>query len=1212
MCLSTLRGRRGRRTIPPRCLKISHWNIEGVISGTYGNKLEDPDFIETIRGDDLIALSETHYGLNKELRLAGYVIKKKARPKSKKAKKFSGGVALAIRENLAGAIEILSSKSDNIMWVRIKCQNSDKDFMLGIVYISPINSSYTKNVLINQFRTWEILTDEIAKYKTHFRVGLIGDFNARTGQLSDLVSNDDVRFTDLPDDYTVDLDIIERKNCDETVNTFGKRLIELCQMSGLRIVNGRKLGDSVGKRTCFEWNGSSTVDYMLMDESSFSLVQTFKVQDKLNHLSDHCPISAVINLDICREISKHSNKKGLRAPKKPKWDSLMDEVFRTKLSNQATQDELDNICKASINSGEQCEEVLMKMNNILREAANVKLSSNRISKKSKRKKTIRKNPWYSDELTILKSQLKTAGEKLLKNYNDSNLRQSFYKLKKRYKAAVKCKRRQYKQDLYNRLENLSEENPKEYWTLFEKLKNCHNYNENEECPIDDKDWIKHYTKLFGPRQYDKDRIDEINREINELIELNDSSLLNVPISPEEINEASKYLKNNKAVGLDQISNEMIKCAIPFILSALKRLFNSILWNHYYPEDWKKGAIVNLYKAGDVHDPNNYRGLTINSCLGKLFNTILNNRFVKFLESNKIICDNQIGFKKKARTSDHIFIINTIFKKICRSNQKLYLCFVDFQKAYDSVWRNALMLKLLRSGVRGNFFEIIRHMYTDCNACIRSEGLLSDNFKCVTGVRQGDVLSPNLFNLYINDLPDIFDKCVDSPKLDNELIHCLLYADDLVLLSLSAKGLQDKLDKLDEYCKFWCLDINVKKTKVMAMAKTKIDVKLITEQMKIGEIKLDWVNFYKYLGIEIHADGNFVNTSKNLCIRGWKASFKIKAACKNIDVNPDLRLKFFDTLVKPIICYNSEIWGLANNLFNSKSIDQFWKRLDDLSVEKFQLKFCKGVLGVGPKSSNAAVRGELGRFPITIFIVSTALKFLKHLDEVKADRPLLNAAIKEDAALCTSKSWIKKLENVLRLFKSPTINNAGINKCMLYMKKKMKEEYINYWTKFIKKSDNDGGKLDLYSKLKQNFAMEPYLQHIKQFKLRRAMTVFRISAHKLEIETGRYVKSKAKGRYVPRDERICALCQENNDFVRGDEEHALTTCPSFERERTKLFKYFDEKIPSFKHLDNFNKTLYMLSCEGLMSKRVSKFMLCIQSSQRPNFYNLWKKLNNINE
>ena len=128
------------------------------------------------------------------------------------------------------------------------------------------------------------------------------------------------------------------------------------------------------------------------------------------------------------------------------------------------------------------------------------------------------------------------------------------------------------------------------------------------------------------------------------------------ISLNELIEASKSLKNNKAAGLDQITNEMVKCSLPFMVGLFKKIFNASLCNQYYPTCWKTGMIVNLFKSGDANITDNYRGLTINSCLAKLFNTVMNNRLLNFLEKNKLICDNQIGFRRKARTSDHIFII----------------------------------------------------------------------------------------------------------------------------------------------------------------------------------------------------------------------------------------------------------------------------------------------------------------------------------------------------------------------------------------------------------------------------------------------------------------------------------------------------------------------------------------------------------------------------
>ena len=129
---------------------------------------------------------------------------------------------------------------------------------------------------------------------------------------------------------------------------------------------------------------------------------------------------------------------------------------------------------------------------------------------------------------------------------------------------------------------------------------------------------------------------------------------------------------------------MIKSSLHVTIGPIQKLFNGILKCKYYPKEWKIGIIVNLFKSGDVLSTDNYRGLTINSSLAKLFNTIMNNRLIKFLDKYDVINDNQIGFRKKARTSDHIFIINTLFRKLSKCKNDLYLCFVDFKKAYDSV------------------------------------------------------------------------------------------------------------------------------------------------------------------------------------------------------------------------------------------------------------------------------------------------------------------------------------------------------------------------------------------------------------------------------------------------------------------------------------------------------------------------------------------------
>ena len=149
------------------------------------------------------------------------------------------------------------------------------------------------------------------------------------------------------------------------------------------------------------------------------------------------------------------------------------------------------------------------------------------------------------------------------------------------------------------------------------------------------------------------------------------------------------------------------------------MFNAILRSGIYPTSWHDSYICPIYKSGSRSDPSYYRGIAITNILGKVFSIILNNRLEKFITSNNLIDDTQIGFKKNCRTSDHMFILQTLIDKYVKKlKSPLYVCFVDFRKAYDSVWRQALMFKLLSQNVSGMFFRIVKEMYINNNICVK--------------------------------------------------------------------------------------------------------------------------------------------------------------------------------------------------------------------------------------------------------------------------------------------------------------------------------------------------------------------------------------------------------------------------------------------------------------------------------------------------------------
>ena len=140
-------------------------------------------------------------------------------------------------------------------------------------------------------------------------------------------------------------------------------------------------------------------------------------------------------------------------------------------------------------------------------------------------------------------------------------------------------------------------------------------------------------------------------------------------------------------------------------------------------------------------------------------------------------------------------------------------------------------------------------------------------------------------------------------------------------------------------------------------------------------------------------------------------------------------------------------------------------------------------------------------------------------------------------------------------------------------------------------NDENGKMHLYRKLKNNFCFEPYLNQIKKNKVRRSMTAIRISAHRLEIETGRYIGKK-------REERLCSLCKENDIKAIGSEIHAILHCPSFKKERDGVLNFITKRYPNFKSLDDQNRIIFMLTCENECLQFVSKFIHVVLSFNRP--------------
>ena len=444
-----------------------------------------------------------------------------------------------------------------------------------------------------------------------------------------------------------------------------------------------------------------------------------------------------------------------------------------------------------------------------------------------------------------------------------------------------------------------------------------------------------------------------------------NNAFNEEFTLDEINSTINKIKRNKSCGIDGIANEFIIDTAATTAPLITKLFNIILNTGIVPDDWGIGIITPIFKnSGSAEDPSNYRGISILSCLSKLFTLVINNRLTNYLDDYGILSENQAGFRKGYSPNDHIFSLKCIIDIYTQHmKKKLYCAFIDYKKAFDSVNRNKLWSKLISNGINGKLLHVIHNLYSKAKSCVKhSNGQLSSLFPSHIGVRQGDNLSPLLFALYLNDLEtDLSNKykglTTISNLIENQIdlddiviylkLTTLLYADDTIILAENGDDLQIALNALNDYCTDWDLSVNTKKTKIVIFSRGKIR---IIPKFSFNNKDVEVVFEYKYLGIVFNYNGKFNKAKKLLVDQGKRAMYALISKSRKLNLPIDIQIHLFDTLVMPILLYGCEIWGFENN---------------DI-LEKLHLKFCKMILNISKRTPSCMVYGELGRFPLSVY------------------------------------------------------------------------------------------------------------------------------------------------------------------------------------------------------------------------------------------------------
>ena len=596
----------------------------------------------------------------------------------------------------------------------------------------------------------------------------------------------------------------------------------------------------------------------------------------------------------------------------------------------------------------------------------------------------------------------------------------------------------------------------------------------------------------------------------------------------EIQSSISNMKRGKSCGYDNLPVEIfrnykVKC---FLIKLFNKCFNLGI----VPDMWNMSIIVPIPKCfnKDIRDPSNSRGISVASAVYKLYCSVLNNRLVDYDEQCNMIIDNQNGFRKSRSCIDHLSSLTSIVESRMLQKRSTFVAYIDFRKAYDCISRDKLWFKLDKLGLKGNsrFTQALKSLYQDVQCSVRLRGVYSNWFHVNMGLKQGCLLSPCLFNIYINDLGTRLGALQKGVKLSSMDVSVLLYADDLVLVAECEHDLQCMLDELNDWCTTWCININEQKSKVMHFRNKNINV--TKKVFRCGNQNLEVCSKYKYLGLMLDEFLDYEVTAKHVSTSAHRALGLLIAKDKcHGGFDYDIFTKLYDSMVSSIIEYGAAIWG-----HRSYSC-----------IDAVQYRACRYYLGLGKRAPIRAIQGDMGwKLPYErqwLCIIRHWLR-LSNMDSSKLSSKIFTWSVLK--ASLNVKNWSFR---VLQFLKSHKMYNVADIKSEVYyvhVKKDLVDKLAKYieneWLTDINRLEGKNGqgqnKLRTYRMFKQCIYPETYVTTSLCKKYRRALASFRAGVAQINIELQRYGLAKA-----PLEERKCISC----DHVES-ESHVLLHCPLY--------------------------------------------------------------------
>ena len=790
----------------------------------------------------------------------------------------SQGVGLLLSGRVKSMLRKYELVSPRLLWARMK---------VGIIRVvivacyAPVDGESA--AVKDEF--WGQLNDVLNGCEQGERVIVLGDLNGWVG-----VKRSGVE------------DVVGRFG-DPRVNDNGERIVDLCVEHELFVSNTWFKHKSKHLYTWERGDQKSMIDLVLYDQRLKGKVLDTRVYRGSECGTDHFLVVSKVNLG-----NKWVNyKKVKQVQKRIKVEKLQDVnvgyLYAKKLNERLSD----------MNLLVEWEKKVLKEHDVEYGYKIIKDACTEIAKEVCGEAVIGRvkgDLWWNDVVKNAVDEKKKAYLRMIDAKSVSE-RKELYEVYKEKRAAAKVTVQESKSNVRREVEEKMQKefvgNKKMYWKMVNRVRKggntnvCGVRNDDGEIEWDEEKasecWRKYFMNLFTDGDVDDNDESDVN-----VTNASAENMEQSKFSLEELRSAVKKLKNGKAAGVDGVTSEMVKYGGATLQVRLLQLFNVCFECGKVPVDWVCAVIVPLYKGkGSVNDCKNHRGISLLSIVGKLFGRLVIGRVQQVTQGK--ISEEQCGFRPGRGCSDQIFTVQQLIEKCLDVNKKLFVAFVDLEKAYDRVNRSKLWSVLEEYGVKGQLLASVQAMYEGSKACVRVYGKLSEWFVVSKGVRQGCVMSPWLFNIFM-------DKCVKLAEQNGSGVNIgllklwlLLYADDALLVAESEDELQGMLERFHVSTKSMDLRINVSKTKVMVFGGEEGDAVNVTLN---GE-SLERVDEFVYLGRMYQENGSIDGEINRRVAAGRKVVGSMAGLAKSGALSSKAKLAIYDSVLVPTLLYCSESW-----------------------------------------------------------------------------------------------------------------------------------------------------------------------------------------------------------------------------------------------------------------------------------------------------------------